>query len=78
MVRDVEVTGAEDAGLEWGIDLGLKEGEEPPTDIEDLSEAQYTIYKMMRILKGSTEDENPEDTMGEKGSGVVVPDLPIG
>lgn len=73
MVRDVP--GQEDeAALEWGLDLGLKEGEELPKDIEDLTEAQYTIYTMFKTLNGTFDDATVGEIRGEKGSGLIVPE----
>ena len=73
MVRDVP--GQEDeAALEWGVDLGLEEGEELPKDVEQLSEAQFTVYQMMRTLGGTFAELSAEEIKGEKGSGLIVPD----
>jgi hypothetical protein len=72
MVRDVEGQESE-AALEWGVNYGLEEGEELPKDIEDLTEAQYTIYTMFRTLNGTFEDADVGKIMGEKGSGLIVP-----
>lgn len=72
MVRDVEGQ-ADEAALEWGVDYGLKEGEELPKDIEDLTEAQYSVYMMIRALKGTFEEISMEEMRGEKGSGLIVP-----
>ena len=73
MVRDAP--GQEDeAAIEFGISYGIEEGEELPTDVEDLTEAQYTIYCMMQTLKGTLDNVEPKDIMGDKGSGLVVPD----
>jgi hypothetical protein len=35
-----------------GVDFGLEEGEELPTDVEELTEAQYTVFTMVQTLKG--------------------------
>lgn len=72
MVRDVEGQ-ADEAALEWGVDYGLEEGEELPKDIEDLTEAQYSVYMMIRALKGTFEEISMEEMRGEKGSGLIVP-----
>jgi len=72
MVRDVEGQESESA-LEWGVDFGIVDGEELPEDIEDLTEAQYTVYKMMMVLKGTFEDMDATEIKGEKGSGLIVP-----
>ncbi len=73
MVKDAE--GQEnEAALEWGVNWDLDEGEELPTDVEDLTEAQFTIYQMMMILKGTFEDAGAKVIMGEKASGIVLPD----
>jgi hypothetical protein len=72
MVRDIE--GQEDeAALEWGADFNLEEGEELPVDVEELTEAQYTIFMMVQSLKGTFADAEIKTTMGEKGSGLVIP-----
>lgn len=73
MVRDVPGQGEAEAALEYGVDYGLEEGEELPEDIEDLTEAQYAVYSMFQTLQGAIEEEAIEDTMGDKGSGIVVP-----
>lgn len=73
MVVDVPGKGEDEAALEWGVDFGLAEGEELPADIEELTEAQYTIYMMMQTLKGTLEGVEPEKIRGEKGSGIVLP-----
>lgn len=73
MVRDVP--GQEhEAALEWGVDFGLVEGETLPEDHEQLTEAQYTIFMMMQTLKGTFTGAGAEVVMGEKGTGLVVPD----
>ena len=72
MVRDVPAPEG-DAGLEWGVDYGLEEGEELPKDIEDLTEAQYSVYMMIRALKGTFDEVSIEEMRGEKGSGLIVP-----
>ena len=73
MVKDAEGQESE-AALEWGVNWDLDEGEELPTDVEDLTEAQFTIYQMMMILKGTFEDAGAKAIMGEKASGIVLPD----
>ena len=73
MVRDVP--GQEhEAALEWGVDFGLEEGEELPKDVEDLTESQYTIFQYMKILEGTFADAEVGMIIGDKGSGVIVPD----
>lgn len=73
MVRDVP--GQEhEAALEWGVDFNLAEGEELPEDVEQLTEAQYTIFMMAQTLKGTFTEAGAKVIMGEKGSGLVVPD----
>ena len=73
MVRDVPGQEAE-AALEWGVQFGLDEGEELPKDHEDLTEAQYTIFQFMQILEGTFKDAEVGVIMGEKSSGLVLPD----
>ena len=72
MVRDIE--GQEDeTALEWGVDWGLAEGETLPTDHEQLSEAQFTVFQFMQTLKGVFEEADAEIIMGDVPSGLVVP-----
>ena len=73
MVRDVP--GQEhEAALEWGIDFNLEEGEELPKDVEELTEAQYTIFQFMKVLEGTFKDAEIKVIMGEQGSGLVLPE----
>jgi hypothetical protein len=73
MVQDVP--GQEDeAALEWGVDFGLAEGETLPKDVEDLTEAQYTVFMMVQTLKGTFDEIGIPEMKGEKGSGLIVPD----
>lgn len=73
MVKDAE--GQEDeAALEWGVNWDLDEGEVLPTDVEELSEAQFTIFQMMQILRGTFEDAGAKVVMGEAPSGIITPD----
>lgn len=73
MVRDIPGQGDEEAALEWGVDFNLEEGEELPDDVEELSEAQFTVFQMMQILKGTFSDAEVGEIRGEKGSGLVMP-----
>lgn len=72
MVRDVPGQEAE-AALEWGVDFGLEEGEELPEDHEELTEAQYTVFMMMRTLQGTFDELDATELKGEEGSGLIVP-----
>jgi len=72
MVTDLAVEEG-DAGLEWGVSYGLEEGEELPEDVEELTEAQFTVYQVLQILKGVFEDAEIGHIMGEKPSGLIVP-----
>ena len=72
MVKDVE---GQDA-LEYGADFGLPEGELLPEDVEDLTEAQYTVYKFLTILRSTFEEEAREalkEQAKDKPSGIVLP-----
>lgn len=72
MVRDAP--GQEDeASLEWGADWDLDEGEELPTDVEELSNAQFTIFQFMQTLKGTFEEVGAEVIRGDAPSGFAVP-----
>lgn len=73
MIKDVE---GQEVGLEWGVDYGLAEGEELPTDHEELSEAQFTIYMFTRTLQGVFSELSKEDLareITERPSGIIVP-----
>lgn len=73
MVRDAP--GQEDeASLEWGVEWDLDDGEELPEDHEELSNAQYTIFQMMQILRGTFEDADAQVLIGDAPSGFAVPE----
>jgi hypothetical protein len=72
MVRDVSAEEGE-AALEWGVEFGLKEGETLPEDHEELTEAQFTVFKMVQILRGVFEDSEVGHIMGEEPSRLIVP-----
>lgn len=77
MVRDID--GQDDeCALEWGVDFGLDEDEELPADHEELTNAQYTIFKFMQTLKGTFEDAGAEVVRGEAPSHLIVPKGDIG
>jgi hypothetical protein len=70
MIRDVP------GGLEFGVSYGLDEGEELPEDVEELTEAQYTTYKFLKVLQGTHDSDKKaemEAQAREKPSGLVVP-----
>lgn len=73
MVKDIPATGEGDIGLEFGVDYNLDEGEALPEDVEDLTEAQFTVFKMLQGLRGTFEEGSFTEVMGEKGSGLIVP-----
>ncbi len=73
MVRDIEGQGEDEAALEWGVEFGLEEGEALPEDHEDLTEAQYTIYKMMKALQGTFDEMGAKEIVGDEPSGLVLP-----
>jgi hypothetical protein len=72
MVKDVE---GQDA-LEFGADFGLAEGEILPEDVEELTEAQYTVYKFLTVLRGTFDEDAKaaiEEQATDKPSGLIVP-----
>jgi len=73
MVKDIPAPEGE-IGLEFGADFNLDEGEELPEDIEQLSEAQFTVFKFLSMLRGTFAEAEIQEIMGEKGTGLVVPD----
>jgi len=78
MVRDVEGQGV---GLEWGADYDLADGEELPEDVEELTEAQYTVYRFVRALQGVFDELSKEELakeMKDRPSGLIVPDTKMG
>lgn len=72
MVRDIEGQSA----IEWGVDWGLNEGEELPEDVEDLTEAQYTVWKVIAVLQHLGDDQFADyikQQERDKPSGILVP-----
>lgn len=72
MVKDAPGQDDESA-LEWGVDMGLKEGEVLPKDVEELTEAQYTIFRMAQTLKGTFEETEAGTIKGDAPTGLVLP-----
>jgi len=73
MVKDIE--GGE-AGIDWGVDWGLRTGESLPADIEDLSLAQYTVWKLVRAIKGIGDKDFKTETEAyakERPTGILMP-----
>lgn len=77
MVRDVDLQDEVDGvGIEWGVDMGLDEGETLPEDVEKLTEAQYTVFRFTRALQGMFNEVNKEELEKQSKdapSGIIVP-----
>lgn len=74
MIEDLE--GQE--GVQWAVEWDLAEGEELPKDVEDLSMAQYTIWKFLAVLNGFVDDDEKamellRTSIKEEPSRVLVP-----
>ena len=72
MIRDIEGQ----VGVDWGVDWGLDEGEELPEDVEELSDAQYTVWRVIKAIEGIGDDEYREklaEQAKDKPSGLLVP-----
>jgi hypothetical protein len=73
MIKDII---GQEVGMEYGVDYNLEEGEELPKDVEDLTEAQYTAFKFIQMLRGTFEDEARAAMKAhakDKPSGLVLP-----
>jgi len=44
------------SGVSFAGDFGLGEGESLPEDHEDLTEAQYALFRFLRVLQGCADD----------------------
>lgn len=53
------------SGVTYAVDYGLEEGETLPEDIEQLTEAQYAIFKMARVLQSCADDEAAAELAGQ-------------
>lgn len=76
MIQDVEGVADEDAGIEWGVDWGLAEGEELPEDVQDLTPAQYTVWRFIKVMQGlgnEPEKEKTAEQARDRPSGILVP-----
>ena len=65
-------------GIQWAVEWGLEEGEQLPEDVEDLSMAQYAVWRFLMVLNNwITDDESAAARYKEyaaKGpSGVLMP-----
>jgi hypothetical protein len=73
MIQDTEGQGA---GIEWGADFGLADGEALPEDVEELTEAQYTLWKFVSVLQGINDENRTADlkkAVSERPTGLLVP-----
>jgi len=73
MVKDVSAEEGQ-TNLEWGVDFDLAEGESLPSDYEKLTDAQYTVFMLMRTLNGTFSELSATQIKGAAPSGLVVPD----
>ena len=74
MIKDVNVDG--DEGIEFGVNWGQDEGEQLPTDVEELSMAQYTTWQVVRVLRGLGADDDSEklqEEASEVPTGILMP-----
>jgi hypothetical protein len=72
MVRDLD----DQVGIEWGVDWGLEEDEGLPTDIEELSESQYVVWKFIKVLQGIGDADfaaEMEKQAKQNPSGLLMP-----
>lgn len=72
MIQDTEGQ----TGIEWGADFGLDDGETIPEDVEDLTEAQYAIWKFVAVLQGINDDARVADlkkSVEDRPSGLLIP-----
>lgn len=72
MVKDIDGQ----IGIDWGVDWGLAEGEELPHDVEELSDAQYTVWQCIRAIRGVGDEGYLEELkrhQADKPSGLYVP-----
>ena len=75
MIEDFQADGKE--GIDWGVDWGLKDGEELPEDPEDMTLAQYTIWKFITVLRGMADESIKtavKKEVGKKKPGLLVPE----
>jgi hypothetical protein len=73
MIKDIV---GQEVGLEYGADYNLDDGEELPEDVEGLTEAQYTTFKFIQLLRGTFDAERKaelEAQAEERPSGIVLP-----
>lgn len=76
MVKDIGGQDDDNAGIEWAVDWGLEEGEELPSDVEELSDAQYTVWQFICVLRGVGDDaykEELERAKSDRPSGILIP-----
>jgi hypothetical protein len=72
MIKDIDGQ----AGVEWGVDWGLDEGEELPEDVEDMTQAQYTVWMCIQAIRSAGDQEMMDDAkvkQQDAPSGIFVP-----
>lgn len=62
--------------IEYGADYGLEAGETMPDDVEELSEAQYATFRIIRVLDSMGDEEAMAQLKEEaetEPTGILVP-----
>jgi hypothetical protein len=66
-----------DGSIQWGHDFGLAEGEELPENVDELSNAQYTLHQFLTTLRqigdAELQAKIKAEAEAEERSRLVVP-----
>ena len=76
MIEDLSTEGPQgeeqNVGVSWSVDWGLKEGEALPENIEEMSDARYTAWQMVAVLR-NMENSHDAQTVVKPESRLIVP-----
>ena len=62
----------QNVGVSWSVDWGLKEEEVLPEEVEEMSDAQYTVWQMIAVLR-NMENSHDAQMVVKPESKLIVP-----
>lgn len=62
----------QNVGVSWSVDWGLQEGETLPEKVDEMSDAQYTAWQMISVLR-NMENSHDAKTVVKPESRLIVP-----
>lgn len=64
---------SQNVGISWSVNWGLEEGEMLPQNVDDMTEAQYTAWQFITVLRGMENSQNEEKADTTDKSRLILP-----